>query len=342
MHSEFSRRSFITGLSTLAIASRKSQAASFQSSQSSPTPASSPASATSAGVRLPKSPFKIAVINDEISQDFGHACEVASQQFGMEWMELRSMWNKNVVNLDANEIAEAKSLLKKNNLRVTDIASPLFKVDWPGAPKSKFSPEHDQFGADFTYDQQGEVLDRSIELTTAFSTDRIRCFDFWRLEEQGPYRQAMNDKLQQTAEKLGKIGIILILENEFACNTATGAEAAKTLAGVPSRSFMLNWDPGNAASRGEKPYPDGYNLLPKDRIGHCHCKDAVKNGDKYEWAAMGKGSIDWVGQFAALKRDGYHHAVSLETHWRGAGTPEASTVLSWAGMKEALQRAGDL
>ena len=62
---------------------------------------------------MSKSPFKIAVINDEISQDFGHACEVASQQFGMEWMELRGMWNKNVVNLDANEIAEAQRLLKK-------------------------------------------------------------------------------------------------------------------------------------------------------------------------------------------------------------------------------------
>ena len=48
---------------------------------------------------------------------------------------------------------------------------------------------------------------------------------------------------------------------------------------MPSPSFMLNWDPGNAAALGEKPYPDGYNLLPKDRIGHCHCKDVVKTGD---------------------------------------------------------------
>ena len=188
-----------------------------------------PSSSNSETPRLGKSPFKIAVINDEISQDFGHACEVASQKFGMEWMELRSMWNKNVANLDANEIAEAQRILKKNNLRVTDIASPLFKVDFAGAPKSKFSPEHDQFNANFTYDQQGEVLDRAIELAKKFSTDRIRCFDFWRLDDQGPYRKAMNDQLQQAAEKLRKIGLILILENEFACNTATGAESAKVL-----------------------------------------------------------------------------------------------------------------
>ena len=330
MRSEFSRREFIAGLGVLAAANTKLSAAPFESS-SIPGPS-----------RLPKSPFKIAVINDEISQDFGHACEVAAQQFGMEWMELRSMWDKNVANLDANEIAEAQRILKKNKLRVTDIASPLFKADWPGAPKSKFSPKHDQFNANFTYEQQGDVLERSIALAKAFSADRVRCFDFWRLDDQAPYRQAINNTLQQAAEKLGKNGLILILENEDACNTATGAEAAKVLGAVPSRFFMLNWDPGNAATLGETPYPDGYNFLPKHRIGHCHWKDAVKTADGYEWAAMGKGMINWVGQFEALKRDGYHHVVSLETHWRGAGTPEASTVESWAGMKDALKKAGAL
>src|SRR6476659_5182156 len=47
---------------------------------------------------LTKSPFRIAVINDEISQDFGHACEVASG-FGMRWIELRGMWDKNIIDL---------------------------------------------------------------------------------------------------------------------------------------------------------------------------------------------------------------------------------------------------
>ncbi len=327
MPSKLSRRNFLASMGALAAGAKLS-------------PGSSPSSFLFA--RLVNSPFKIAVINDEISQDFGHACEVASQQFGMQWIELRSMWNKNIAKLDEKEVAEAQRILKKNNLRVTDIASPLFKVDWPGAPKSKFSPRHDQFNADFTYDQQEEVLDRSIALAKTFSTDRVRCFDFWRLEDPAPYRQAMNETLQHAAEKAGKSGLVLVLENEAACNTGTGAEAARVLSSVPSRSFMLNWDPGNAAELGEKSYPDGYNVLPKDRIGHCHCKDTVKKGSGYEWAPMGGGFIDWIGQYKALKRDGYRHAVSLETHWRGAGTPEASTVQSWAGMKSELQKAGAL
>ena len=293
------------------------------------------------------SPFRIAVINDELGQDFGRSCEVASREFGMEWIELRGMWNKNILKLDATEVAEARRILEKYKLRVTDIASPLFKVDWPGAPKSKFSPKGAQFNADFTYDQQGEVLERSIALAKAFQTDRVRCFDFWRLEDPAPYRAAINAKLLEAANTAGKAGIILILENEFACNTAIAAEAAQTLAAVQSPSFMLNWDPGNAAARGEIPYPAGYNLLPKNRIGHCHCKDIkaiAKPTDSKEpgWAAMGAGVIDWLGQFAALKRDGYHYAVSLETHWRGAATAEESSRQSWAGMKEQLRKAGTL
>jgi len=288
-----------------------------------------------------KSPFRVAVINDEITQDFGRACEIAAKEFGMDWIELRGMWNKNLLKLDAKEVEEARRILEKNKVRVTDIASPLFKVDWKGAPISKFSPKRDQFNADFTFDQQDEVLERSIELAKAFNSDRVRCFDFWRLDDQAPYREAINEKLLAAANAAGTQGIILVLENEPSCNTATGAEAAKVLSAVKSPHLWLNWDPGNASELGEKPYPDGYNLLPKDRIGHCHCKDSVKKPDgKYAWAPMGGGMIDWVGQFKALKRDGYQYAVSLETHWRGAGTAEESTRQSWAGMKKELQEAG--
>ena len=290
-----------------------------------------------------KSPFRVAVITDEISQDFDHACSVASRDFGMEWVEIRGMWNKNLLKLDSKEIAEARSILERYHLRVTDIASPLFKVDWPEAPKSKFSPGGD-FKTDFTYEQQGEVLERSIELAKAFNTDRVRGFDFWRIENQAPYREAINAKLREAADTCAKKGIIFILENEFECNTATGAESVTTLAAVPSPAFMLNWDPGNAAALGEKVFPEAFQRLPVDRIGHCHVKSTIppSEGKKFEWAPVGKGVVDWTGQFRALKQAGYHYAVSLETHWRGAGTPEESSRISWAGMKNALQQAGAL
>ncbi|HJZ71093.1 MAG TPA: sugar phosphate isomerase/epimerase family protein [Vicinamibacterales bacterium] len=284
--------------------------------------------------------FKLSVITDEISQDFAHACEIAAREFGLGWVELRAMHDKNIINWDAHDIAEAKSILQKFDLQVSEIASPVFKTDWPGAPKSPFSPKRPEFGADFTYAQQDELLERAFALAKAFGRPPIRIFDFWRLDDQKPHRTGIDDRVRQAAAKAGGQGLTLTLENEAACNTATGAEAARLLDAVREKALMLNWDPGNAATRGEKAFPDGYSGLPKNRIGHMHCKDVVDAaGGKTEWAAMGSGRIDYVGQFRALKRDGYSGALSLETHWRGGGTPEESTRRSMAGMKKLLQQA---
>ncbi|MFT4112426.1 sugar phosphate isomerase/epimerase family protein [Silvibacterium sp.] len=286
-------------------------------------------------------PFRLSVINDEISQDFEHSCKVAAEDFGLHWIEIRGMWNKNVTDLSDAQVEDAKKILAQYKLRVTDIASPLFKTDWPGAPLSKQSEHRDQFHADFDAKAQDRLLERCITLAHAFDTDRIRCFDFWRLDDQKPYRAAINAKLREAAARCAKDKLILLLENEMSCNTATGEESAAVLAEVKNPNFMLNWDPGNAAALGSTPYPDGYKLLPKQRIGHCHVKDVVRKPEgKYDWAPVGGGIVDWVGQFQALQRDGFHYAVSLETHWRGAGTPEASTRISMDGLKKTLAKAG--
>jgi sugar phosphate isomerase/epimerase len=289
------------------------------------------------------SPFKIAVITDEISQDFDHACSVASKEFGMQWVELRGMWNKNLQALTDAEIADAVKILAKYDLRVTDIASPLFKVDWPGAPRSMHSTKKDSVGAD-TLKEQDVVLEQSIALAKKFKTDKVRCFDFWRLDDVKPYREAIDKKLEEAANTCGKQGVLLVLENEFACNTATGREAARTLGAVPSPHLALNWDAGNAVMRGEfDAYPVAWNLLPKHRVRHCHVKNAVKDASgKVAWSPVGTGVIDWAAQFRALAKAGYHDAVSLETHWHGAPTPEESTRQSWAGMKQALMSSASL
>jgi L-ribulose-5-phosphate 3-epimerase len=286
-------------------------------------------------------PFRLAVINDEITQDFEKACQIVAGDFGLRWIELRSMWNKNVTALDAKQVEDARKILDEHKLRVTDIASPLFKTDLSGAPRSSQSETRDQFHADFDARSQDKLLERCISLAKSFDTNSIRCFDYWRLDDQKPYRAAINAKLQKAAERCAKDDIVLLLENEMSCNTATGEESAAVIKAIPNQNFMLNWDPGNAACLGSTPYPTGYELLPKERIGHCHCKDLVSKPDhKYDWAPVGGGVVDWVGQFRALQHDGFRYGLSLETHWRGAGTPEASTRISMDGLKKTLTKAG--
>lgn len=288
-------------------------------------------------------PFKVGVITDEISQDFDHACAVASKEFGMQWVELRGMWKKSLLTLSDTELAEVEKVLTKYSLQVTDIASPLFKVYWPGAPRSAEGPKNEKTTGD-VLKEQDEVLEKSIALAKRFKTNKVRGFDFWRIEDVAPYREAIDRKLAEAADKCGKQGVLLVVENEMACNTATGREAARLMNAVKSPHLALNWDPGNAVMRGEfDAYPVAWRMLPKDRIHHCHVKNAVKGADgKVVWSPTGTGIIDWTGQFRDLAKAGYRDAVSLETHWHGGPTPEESTRVSWSGMKKALQDSGNL
>src|SRR5581483_5509899 len=239
--------------------------------------------------------FHIGVISDEISQDFDHACYVIAKQYGLRYVELRALWGKNLQDSSDAQIADAQKILAKYALTVTDIASPLYKVDWPGAPPSSHASKADLHGAaDTTFKQQDDVLRRSIELAKQFKKNKVRCFDFWRIEDVKPFRAAINDQLRKAAEFAGSQGVLLVLENEFACNTATGREAAATLAGVQTKHLALNWDPGNAVMRGElDAFPNGWNALPKDRIHHCHVKNAAKDAQgKMQWAPVDIGYID--------------------------------------------------
>ena len=283
------------------------------------------------------SPFKVSVITDEISNDFDHACSVAANEFGLGWVEIRTTWGKNVADLSSDDVARAQAVLQKYKLRVTDIASPLFKVNWPGAARVNASVKSDPVHDDAEFKKQDDVLAACIGVAKQFKTDKIRCFDFWRLADPAPHRADMDEKLRQACEIANEQGSDLVLENEPACNTAKADEAARVLKAVPK--LNLNWDPGNAALVGETDvFPIGFNMLPKERIHHCHVKNVVANqAGKREWAPVDKGYVDWSAQFRALKAAGYRQAVSLETHWHGGGTPEQSSRISWAGMKKALQ-----
>lgn len=286
--------------------------------------------------------FHLAVINDEITPDLDRACSIASRDFGLGYIELRTANGKTLHTLSPDEVASAKATLAKYNLKVTDLASPIFKSDLPGAPLSKDSPRNRN--PNLPQVDQDALLEQYIALAKSFGTDRIRCFDFWRLENQAPYRREINARLDKAATRCAKDGIVLVLENEMACNTGSGAEALATLTAVPNPNLQLNWDPGNSGTfPNDVPFPDDYERLPKNRIGHVHVKNVrptATTANGWEWQPVDVGKIDWTAQLKALQRDHYTHAVSLETHWHGGGTPEASTRRSMQGLMDCMGKAG--
>lgn len=281
--------------------------------------------------------FNLGVITDEITQDFEKAL-IWVKGFGLQLVELRFVWDKYVTDFTADDVKRAKDLLAKHGMKVSVVDSPYFKTLLPGT-KSKFGSEKDPMQS--SYAQQEAILQKAIARAKDFGTDKVRVFSFLRVDDPKTVFDRVAKELEKTAAIAQSEGIRLVLENEFSCNVGTGAESAAMLNAVKAPALGLNWDPGNAYDAGETPYPNGYDVLDKSRIWHMHLKDGIpgKKGE-VEWAPIGSGKIDFVGQFRALIKNGYKGTMSLETHYLNkAKDREASSRESMEGLLKVIREA---
>jgi L-ribulose-5-phosphate 3-epimerase len=262
--------------------------------------------------------FPIAAITDEFATDDLDVALDAMSEAGMTGAELRVISGKNIIDLSDDEIARARARVEAHGMRVLSIASPLLKCVLPDAPPLDERFQQDVFGSTYTFEDQPRLTTRAFEIAERAGANIIRVFSYWRTVDPGRSYDRIADALRGLADQALDRGIVIGLENEHACNVGTGAEAARMLAAVDHPALKLIWDPANASILGETPYPAGYATLPVARIAHVHAKDCVLSGGKPIWGPLGEMSIDWTGQVAALARDGYRGAISLETHWRGA------------------------
>jgi len=274
--------------------------------------------------------LELAAITDEFSPDLEHAL-AAMAAIGMTGAELRVLWGKNIMDLTDDEIKRAADLVRSRGMRVVSIASPLLKCVLPGGPAVDDRFQKDIFASNHTWDDQPRLAERAFEIARMTGANIIRVFSFWRTVEPQKCSDAVVDALMGLARLAADEGIFIGLENEHACNVATGRESARALAEASHPYLKLVWDPANALCAGENPYPEGYAQLPKDRIIHVHAKDCHMEGHKPVWGPLGTRRVNWKGQIASLLEDGYRGAVSLETHWPGpAGNKmEASTICGW-------------
>jgi len=64
--------------------------------------------------------WKLGIVTDEISQDFEHAVKVASE-LGVQYVEIRNLWNKNVVYLSESEFSEMRNIVKRYDIQISNI-----------------------------------------------------------------------------------------------------------------------------------------------------------------------------------------------------------------------------
>ncbi len=276
----------------------------------------------------PKLP--IAAITDEYSTDLDKALE-AMAATGMSGAELRMIGGKNIVDLTDEELDRAIAAVKARGMEVISIASPLLKCVLPGAPDVDPRFQQDVFGARHTFEDQPRLAERAFAIAKRSGAKIVRVFSFWRTVEPEKCLAGIVKALGALCERAAPEGLLIGLENEHACNIATGAETAKVLEAVEHPNLRVVWDPCNALVAGENPFPDGYRRLPPERIAHVHAKDCHMEGHKPVFGPLGTRAVDWRGQIRALLEDGYCGYISLETHWPGPDGDKfmASVICGW-------------
>jgi sugar phosphate isomerase/epimerase len=277
--------------------------------------------------------FPIAAITDEFSQDLETAVRTMAE-IGMTGAELRMLFGKNIIDLSNLELDRASEIVARHGLEIVSIASPLLKCVLPNSPEVDARFQQDVFAATHTFEDQPRLADRALDIAERTGARIVRVFSYWRAVQPDACFERVARVLEHLAAQAALHGRTIGIENEHACNIATGAETARLLEAAAHPNLKVVWDPANAYVSGETPFPDGYRRLPVERIVHVHAKDCRVEGHRPIWCALGEGGIDWKGQIRALADDGYKGWISLETHWQGPrGDKHEASVICGRNLK---------
>jgi sugar phosphate isomerase/epimerase len=277
--------------------------------------------------------FPIAAITDEFSPDLATAAQ-SIREVGMTAAELRMVFGKNIIDLTDEELDRAQQIVAAQGLKIISIASPLLKCVLPNSPGIDSRFQQDIFASKHTFEDQPRLTDRAFEIARRTGARIVRVFSYWRTVEPEKCFDRIVAALGGLAEKAAQHDLIIGLENEHACNVATGAETARVLDAIRHANLKVVWDPCNALVSGENPFPEGYRRMAADRIVHVHAKDCFVSNHIPTFGALGECGIDWRGQIRALVSDGYKGYISLETHWPGpGGDKHAGSVICGRNLK---------
>jgi L-ribulose-5-phosphate 3-epimerase len=283
-------------------------------------------------------PWKLGVITDEVSPDLGEALKTFYPKYSLTWAEIRNLnlggKNKYVYKAASpEEIKDIRKQLDDAGVKLSILDTAFYKIPLPGTKPlhesaTELNPAEGQFA------RQMDELKKAADAAHALGTNKLRIFTFSRVENPDAILDRIVEELHKALVVAKEQDVVLVVENEHSCNTATGTETAALFKAVKDHRLMHNWDPGNCFEGGEQPFPKAWDMLDHKRIAHIHLKDAAGKA----WKPIGAGEIDFIGQFKALKEMKYSGTLSLETHYRNAArNAYASSVESMDGLFKVLK-----
>ena len=241
--------------------------------------------------------FRISCFADEISPDLIEQVRVM-KSLGIKYVELRSVENKNVLDLTDDDAKRIKEVFDENGITVSSIGSPLGKVD-----------------IDCDFEAYLEKVRRAIALAEFFGTKYIRIFSFYH--EGKTLEECRGKVMERLSLMLGvakKSGIVLCHENEAAIYGEKGNECRDICVTLRDENFRSVLDPANYVLANERPY----ECLKQTHefIEYLHIKDAITKTREIVPAGEGDGQVSEILDFLR-----YHDGMflTLEPHLAVAG-----------------------
>jgi L-ribulose-5-phosphate 3-epimerase len=256
---------------------------------------------------------RLSAITDEIGKSPEESIAFA-HQYGLTWVELRSIpgGGGEYAFLPEPEVKAAARQLRDAGLRVSFLNTSLLKFGLPGTEPVRRRPETPEARASRVarekarFDARLTDLRKALQAAFVFDTDKVRVFTGLRVADPAALFPRVAAILDEMGDMAGKEGVQLLVENEPSCNVGGCAEVAAFLRLVSSKWIGINWDALNGAALKETPFPAGYSLLPKARIGNVQIK-----GKSLLDASQ---RLDWKAIMQAMMADGYRGHFGLETH----------------------------
>ena len=263
---------------------------------------------------------------DEISDDFSEQCKVASG-LGLRYVEVRSAWGINILDLDDAQLTTVRETLAEHGLKVSSIGSPIGKI----SIDDEFPPHL-------------ERMRHAVEVAQALEAPYIRLFSFFIPEGADPdsRRDEVLSRMSSLAEAAADADVILVHENEKEIYGDIPRRCLDIVTSVDSLKLQLAWDPANFVQVGVRPFTEGYDML-RPHVGYIQIKDALLADGMVVVAGAGDGEVPETVR--ALRADGFDGFFSLEPHlgeytaFGALSGPELFTK-SWQAFTEILTSEG--
>ncbi len=253
--------------------------------------------------------IRLSAFADEISPSPDEQVAVLARE-GIHYLDLRSMWSINVLDLSDEQIRSIQDTLKAHHIQVAAIGSPIGKVP-----------------IDSPFEAELQRLERAITVARALNTPYIRIFSYYpptATSEAGSapaaYRGEVMRRMRALIERAREAGITLLHENEKDIYGDTIARCVDLLHELSdmqggNQHLQAAFDPANFIQCGQTPFPDAYEAL-RPWLAYVHIKDALPDG---RVVAAGEGIAHWPELLERLRSDAYDGFFSLEPHLAAAG-----------------------